>query len=147
MPGTRYSPLTRDELALLLAPGAEDLAQAWDHLMAGLHTLLSLRSTTYARPLVPEEFARERIAAALGVLDGTSFHAPGVLNARAVAEIERKFREHEAGPEVFRAVDDSIDTMLHEWDAIRYFPGLPPVPTNVREPAPRFEGRYAAGRL
>lgn len=144
MPGTSYSPLSREELDVLLAPNEQETAQAWDDLTAGLSTLLHLKTATYPRPLVPEESARKMIPEALQALRDTPFYLRALHNARGVEEIERQFREHGPDPELYRVVDDCIESMLEEWMAIQHYPDPPPALTS-REPDPRFEPWRAVG--
>jgi hypothetical protein len=145
MSSTSYLPLSRQELDVLLAPDEEATARAWDDLTTGLNTLLHLMTATYMRPLIPEETAREMIPEALRVLEGTPFHARALHNAQAIEEIERRFREHGPSMELYRAVDECIEVMLDEWNAIQYYPEPPPILTPLREVDPRFEWQYAAG--
>lgn len=140
-----YSPLTRDELDLLLAPGAEDVADAWDRFTGGLHALLQLKTRTYPRPLVPEAHARESIPEAMRALSGTPFYEKAFRNAHAVEEIERGFRDGEGRPELYQAVDEFLEAMLDEWNAIRYYPDPPPVLTSSAESNPIYERWYASG--
>lgn len=145
MPSMSYSPLPRHELDVLLAPASQDAARAWEDLTGGLRTLLHLMTATYMRPLIPEATARESIAEALRALEGTPFYSRALHNAQAVEEIERRFREHGPSTELYRAVDECIEVMLDEWNAIQHYPEPPPILTPLREVDPRFEWRYAAG--
>lgn len=143
MPGMNYSPLARDDLDVLFASGAEETARAWDRLAGGFHTLLKLRSVTYARPLVPEEYARQEIADSLEELRGTRLHDRALQNARALQEIEHRFREHGPNSELHGAVDDYIEALLEEWDAIRFYPEAPPRASTVPR-TPGGDGRRRA---
>lgn len=140
MPSMNYSPLSRDDLDVLFAAGAEEAAHAWDRLAGGFHTLLKLRSITYPRPLVPEEYARQEIAESLEELRGTRLHHRALRNARAMQEIEQRFREQGPSSELYGAVDDYIEALLEEWDAIRFYPGAPPRASTVAG-TPREDGR------
>lgn len=97
------------------------------------------------RPLIPEATAREMIPAALRALERTQFYSRALENAQAVEEIERRFREHGPSAELYRAVDECIEAMVDEWNAVRYYPEPPPVLTPLREVDPRYGWRYAAG--
>lgn len=144
MPSTAYTALTRDELKDLLAPGAEDTARAWDRLAGGFHSLLKLRSITYPKPLVPEEYARQEIAHSLEELRDTRLYHRALENAQALEEIERRF--HEQGPSsgLHGAVDDFIEALLEEWDAIRFYPDRPPPVSKVsRDPGEVYQRRAA----
>ena len=140
-----YAPLSRDELAVLLAPGGENALEAWNQLIGGFRTLLGLRTSTYSRPLVPEADARASIPEALAALKGSPVHPKAFRNARTLEQIERRFREGGASPELDRAVDDFIEALVGEWDAIDHFPELPPDRTLEPEPEWKRENRYAAG--
>ncbi|HEX6040073.1 hypothetical protein [Longimicrobium sp.] len=138
MPDTSYSPLPREELDVLLAADEQETARTWNDLTVGLSTLLHLWTATYPRPLIPEATARQMIPEALQALRDTPFYPRALHNARVVEEIERQFREHGPRLELYRAVDDCIETMLEEWMAIEHYPDPPPALTS-REPAPRVE--------
>jgi hypothetical protein len=144
MSNLAYSPLSRDEVRVLLAPGAEDAADAWARLTGSFQALLGLRTLTYTRPLIPEGEARESIPESLDRLGGTPMYAKAVQNARTVEAIERRFRDGKAGADLYLAVDDYIEALLDEWEAIRHYPETPPVLLSVRG-TDSLQERHVAG--
>jgi hypothetical protein len=124
-----YQPLSREQIAVLLAPGNADLERAWDALSGALHGLIAVYSDTHPRPLYfNEEKDRRDLTEQPLYLRGTPFHEIAMHNVRAAEAIERMARERGSSPEVQGVVDRYVDQLLDESDAIRAYPGLPPYP-------------------
>jgi hypothetical protein len=129
MTRTEYRALSREQIALLLAPANNDAERAWDSLTGALHGLIAVLSDTHPRPLYfYEESDRRRVLEEPERLRGTPFHAAAAANARAAEEIERMARERGNSPELQEIVDRYLDALLDEFDAIRLYPEIPPCP-------------------
>ncbi|WP_420128788.1 hypothetical protein [Longimicrobium sp.] len=122
-----YHPLSRAEVALLLAPENKELELAWDRVAGALHGVVAMLSITYPRPLYYyEDAARRTLAEEPERLRGTPFHAAAVRNVQAAEEIERMFQEQGHTPELHQIVDRYLDTLLDEFDSMRLYPDVPP---------------------
>ncbi|MBW3571215.1 MAG: hypothetical protein KY467_08915 [Gemmatimonadetes bacterium] len=123
-----YRPLSRELIGVLLSPENTAAEQSWSRLAGALHSNVSMLSVTHPRPLYwNDEFNRQRIAEEPARLRGTPFFEPAVANVRAAQEIERMARERRGTPEVQDVVEQYLDALLDEFDAIRFYPERPPV--------------------
>lgn len=127
MSGPVYHPLSRRELEVLLAPENKEMELSWGRLRGALHGIVGMLSITYPRPLYHyEDSARRSLAEEPERLRGTPFHAAALQNVQAAEEIERLFRELGPAPELHAMVDDYLDALVDEFDAIRLYPEFPP---------------------
>jgi hypothetical protein len=142
-----YHPLSRAEVALLLAPENKELELIWDRLAGALHGVIAMLSVTYPRPLYHyEDSARRALVEQLERLCGTPFHEAAARNVRAAEEIERMFRERGHTPELHEVVDRYLDALLDEFDAIRLYPEFPPRPRVAEASEAADQQRAVAGR-
>lgn len=111
-------------------------------LTGSLHGMMKMRSVTYPRPLYYEEDdARRAVVEQTKILEGTAFHAVAWQNVEAAEEIERMFREQGPSDRAYRLVDEYIEALLGEYDALRLYPEIPP----LREPQQPSTARFVAG--
>ena len=142
-----YHPLSRDEVALLLAPENKELELVWDRLAGALHGVVAMLSITHPRPLYYyEDAARRSMAEDPERLRGTPFHAAAVKNVLAAEGIERILQEQGHTPELHQIVDRYLDTLLDEFDAIRLYPEIPPRPRMEEGNCIADQRRAVAGR-
>lgn len=147
MTAPEYQALSREQIALLLAPANADAERAWDSLAGALHGLVAVLSDTHPRPLYfYEESDRRRVAEEPERLRGTPFHAAAVANVRAAEEIEQMARECGNGPDLQEIVDRYVETLLDEFDAIRLYPEIPPRPRLTEGRGIADQHRAVAGR-
>lgn len=142
-----YQPLSREQIALLLAPANVDLERAWDSLTGALHGVVAMLSVTHPRPLYYyEDAARRDLVEQPERLRGTAFHDTAVRNVRAAEEIERIFRERGHTPELHEIVDRYLDALLDEFSAMRLYPEVPPRRDPDEENGLANHHRAVAGR-
>lgn len=141
-----YQPLSREQIATLLAPGNADLERAWDSLSGALHGLVAVYSDTHPRPLYfYQEKDRRDLTEQPLRLRGTPFHEIAMQNVRAAKAIELMARERGSSPEFQEIVDRYVDQLLDESDAIRAFPGMPPR-SRLAQTGGAADCRVVAGR-
>jgi hypothetical protein len=144
MSAPAYQQLSREQIALLLAPGNEELESAWMRLTGAMHGMMKMLSVTYPRPLYyEEEDARRALVEQADKLQESPFYETAAGNVQAAGEIERLCREQGRTDEVNALVDAYIEGLLDEYDALRLYPELPPV-RPVQEPNP-WTARFVAG--
>ncbi len=147
MNALQYHPLCGEQISTLLAPENADLERAWDSLTGALHGLIAIWSTTHPRPLYfYEELDRRDLVEQPARLLGTEFYEIALHNVRAAEEVERIASERGDTPEVREIVDQYVDAILDEFDAIRQFPEIPRSRSADEENGMADRHRAVAGR-
>jgi hypothetical protein len=103
---THYHPLSPEQITHLRRPENTAPRRSWEDLTGGMHAVLSLRSRSFPRPFVDEEFARGEIARALQALRGTGFFAQALRNVHAMEQLDA------VGTRFSPAASDGVDGMI-----------------------------------